>query len=554
MFTDTYKFLSLFRKEDEKVIIALYHDGNEKLKDKNYKSFPIHLEMKMSDLEKPLYNWVGYRGKSKYYINSYNKKHGFGVFFIPNVGGTKNSEINDIRAWFVDIDFAKVKEIYEDPIEAKSKVKELEETEEFLFVNITEEEKTVKGEKVKIYIVRAVYKQEPIKKKKESYRKKNEKLLRDAIIVESFSGFHIYWIAKNASVKNWRKIEEALIELFEADNQVKKEANLLRINDFMHQKYDEAFEVKVVQWSDKTFTEDEFIKNMNLFSVKKQEKGFAKEEVQKKVSFSSELTRSVTVIRKKQESNLVIRPMFPFGKLEEQSFNEALQSVLSEPISEFIHSPELEVGENILCPFHNDHKPSASVYLSKNGQMVFHCNACSIGTRNVIGLYMAHTGKGWRKSVEDLAKLIGIKVVETEFEREQFRKYRDNRQYLEQDLETLVENTAFFINKYGRRSYLRFFNDKAETNVLKESFQYKNHNVFFVSYRAISEEMHKKSMLTVQNTVVLMNTLGFIERVPEQFIPLELKERAEKEREILQNEFRQQGEKGEKESRCCSLN
>jgi hypothetical protein len=546
--TDTYKFLRLFREENETVIIGLMHENKQTNPIINTKGV-THIQMKMEQLQAPVNEWIGYHKKSKIFINTYNKR-GYAVYFVVNSGGTKNEEIDQIRAWFIDADFAKIKEEYSDENRAKARKKELEKAGDFEVLEI----ETVynKDKEILKYILRGLYKQEVIATSRDSFLKKHKKDLRDAVIIETYSGVHGYWLASNGSKENFKKIQRALIKKFGSDKQIVKEAGLMRIAGFDHRKYDDPFPINVLQWSDKKFTEEELTKSLDLKFIK-QDKGFSKEEVQEKVSFSSELTRSVTVIRRKQTSELILKNVVPFGKLEQQTFNEALQNVLKEPLSAFVEDPNMVEGENIKCPFHSDDTPSARVYLSDLGEMVFHCHACTIGTRNIIGLYMAHTGKGWRKSVEDLAKMIGIKVVETEFEREQFQKYRDNRLYLEQDLSTLVPNTAYFIEKYARKFYLRYFNDKAETNVLKEQFQYKNHNVFFISYRAIAKEMGKKSMLTVQNTVILLNTLGFIERVPQEFIPSELKERAEKERKILQQELRQQGEKGEKRADAVRL-
>lgn len=541
MLTDTYKFLKLFREDNETVIVGLRNEAD--------KSGIIHLKMKMNQLKNPLNKWIGYYKKSRIFINTYNKR-GYGVFFIPNLGGTKNEEIKEIRAWFIDVDFAKIKEEFADENRAKQRKNELEKTGGFDYLDI----ETIynKDKSVLKYILRGRYKQEKIKIFKETYIEKYKKDLKDAVLVESYSGFHGYWIAKDGSKENFKKIQRALIKKFNSDNQIVKEAGLIRLPGFDHRKYEYPFPVKVIQWTDKRLTEEELIHSLGLKFIK-QDKGFAKEEIQEAVSYSSELTRSVTVIRKKQISELILKNVMPLGKLENQSFNEALQNVLKKPLTTFIDSPNMVVGENIKCPFHSDETPSASVFTSNTGEILFHCHACTIGTRNVVGLYMAHTGKGWKKSVEDLAKMIGIKVVETEFEREQFQKYRDNRHYLEQDLETLLPNTEHFIGKYGRKMYLRYFNDKGETNVLKEEFQYKKHNVFFVSYRAIAKEMGKKSMLAVQNTVVLLNTLGILERVPEECIPEELKKRAEIERKTLQDELRQQGEKGKKRAEAVRL-
>lgn len=543
---DVYKFLKLFRKEDETIIIGLKHENPKTKKILNTNGV-IHVEMEMKKLNVSLNRWIGWYKKSKIYFGTYNKR-GYGIFFIPNKGGTKNNEIIDIRSWFIDMDFAKIKEEFEEEDQAKKRKMELGKTGDFSSLEM--ETVHTKEDKLK-YILRGLYTQEKISQFKNTFMDKHKKDLVNAVIVESYSGYHAYWIAENASIENFKKIQRALIRKFNSDPQIIKEAGLIRLPGFDHRKYDDSFELNVIQWSNKRFTEEELINSLELGPVQ-QEKGFVKEEIQEPVSYSSELTRSVTVIRKKQKSDLIFKSILPFEKMENLTFNESLERVLKEPLSTFIESPDMHEGD-VCCPFHDDKNPSATIFIADNGEMLFYCHSCTIGTRNVIGLYMAHTGKGWRKSVEDLSKIIGIKVVETEFEREQFQKYRDNRHYLEQDLETLVQNTSHFIGRYGRKLYLRYFNDKAETNVLKEQFQYKNHNVFFISYRAIAKEMGNKNMQSVQNSVVLLNTLGFLERVPEECIPGELKQRAEKERKILQNELRQQGEKGKRRADAVRL-
>ncbi len=549
MTTDTYRFLKLFRQDDEKVILGLLHENKNEEPTAEIWGL-AHLEMEMQHLNAPLGNWIGFYKNRKIFINTYNRRDGHAVFFMPNPGGTKNKEINDIRAWFIDLDFAKIKEEYNEENRAIKRQDELHQTGDFDFLVI--EPDYDKKKDILKYILHGRYTQEKIKQFKESYMKKHRGALQDAVIVDTYAGYHAYWIAKNGSKENFKKIQRALIRKFGSDNQIVKEAGFLRLPGFQHRKYEDPYPVEVIQWSDKSFTEEELMHSLNLNLIE-QQKGFVKKEVDEPISYSSDLTRSVTVIQRKKQSDLIFKNVVPFGKFKNQTFNEALQTVLGEPLTAFIESPDMEIGENISCPFHNDQHPSASVFISKTGEMLFKCHACTIGARNIIGLYMVHTGMGWRNSVKNLAKMIGVKVVETEFEREQFTKYRDNRHFLNQDLETILPNTEHFIGKYGRTSYLRYFNDKAELNVVKEEFQYKGHNVFFISYRAIAKEMGGKNMQSVQNTVVLLNALGFLERVPEEFIPTEMKQRAERERKILQAELRQQGEKGEKRAGAVRL-
>lgn len=547
---DTYKFLRLFREEDESVIIGLLHES-KKVKNTDKFIGVKHFEMPLQQLKKPFTDWMAFGYGSKYFINHHNNQLGKSVYFIVNSGGTKNKDIKDVRAWFIDTDFGKIKEEFADENRAKRRVKELEGTKQFQSLEIETYESKKDGLR---YIVRGLYNQETITIFKNQFLKKYERELKDAILVETYAGYHAYWIAeKGADLSHFKKVQRALIKKFDSDSQIVKEANLMRIPGFFHQKYEDMFLINIVKWSDKKFTEEELVQSLGLELTDRQTKGFAKVEVAEKISYSSELTRTVTMIRSQQKSDMIFRNIVPFGSIEKLTFNDALEKVLEKPLSSFVESPIMEEGTKVHCPFHDDNNPSGVVYRSEMDEEVYHCHGCEVGTRNIIGLYMLHTGKTWRKSVEDLAKMVGIKVIETEFEREQFQKYRDNRMYFEQDFKTMLPHTSKWIDKYGRRLYLRFFNDKAETKVLREEFQYKGQNVFFISYRMIAKEMGNKNMQSVQNTVILLNTLGYIERVPEGDIPKELRIRAEKERKILQDELRQQGDKGQKRADAVRL-
>lgn len=547
---DTYRFLSLFREESETIVLGLLHENPRVENKDNYKGVK-HFHVPLKQLKKPYTDWMTLGYNSKYFINHHNNQLGKGVYFVVNSGGTKNKEIDEIRSWFIDVDFGKVKEEFVDEVKANRRLQELEKTKGFDTLHI-EPYESQKGLR---YIVRGLHNQQVIETSKKVFLSKHKESLKDALIVETYSGFHGYWLSeKGEYVAAFKKVQRALVKKFNSDGQIIKEANLMRIPGFFHQKYPEKFLVNVVQWSTKRFTEEELIESLGLEIQDKQTKGFRKMEVAEKVSYSSDLTRTVTVIqRQRQMSNIVFRNIMPFGSVEKVTFNESVERVLKEPLTSFVESPSMNEGDSVLCPFHDDHTPSGTVYRSDLGETVYYCHSCEVGTRNVIGLYMLHTGKGWRKSVESLSKMIGLKVIETEFEREQFQKYRDNRFFFELDIKLLLPYTSKWIDRYGRRIYLRYFNDKGETKVLKEEFQYKGQNVFFISYRQISKEMDKKNMKSVQNNVILMNTLGFIERVPEGDIPEELRSRAETERKILQSELRKQGEKGERRAEYVRL-
>lgn len=45
--------------------------------------------------------------------------------------------------------------------------------------------------------------------------------LKEALILETYSGFHVYFLMKNASTQRFPKIQEALCRKFSGDKQVK---------------------------------------------------------------------------------------------------------------------------------------------------------------------------------------------------------------------------------------------------------------------------------------------------------------------------------------------
>jgi len=190
---------------------------------------------------------------------------------------------------------------------------------------------------------------------------------------------------------------------------------------------------------------------------------------------------------------------------------------------------------------------------SNRGEEMFYCFACDVGARNIIGLYQLHSRKSQRETVKELAKIIGITIKETAYEKGQIKKYQNNKEYLKEDLNTLFPATSKWINRYQRHLYLSFFNREGEESITSEHHQYKGQNVFFASYRYIAKELKKVNMQSVQNTMILLNLLGFIERVPESEIPKRLKERAEEEKQLLRNVFEEQGEKGKRRAKAVRL-
>ncbi|GAB6537090.1 hypothetical protein bcgnr5378_65350 [Bacillus cereus] len=523
---DTYRFLSLFRKDDEIVTLGLLHENKEV--ENNLKVTMLHLPYKMEKASQSLYKWTAYKNSTRYYVRSYNHKYGKGVFFVVNQGGKKDEEITSVRSWFVDADFAKIERCYNDEKEAQGVLESLKKTGDF-------EEITIHVHNDK-YVIKGTYILDVVAKKKEQFLGRFENELKSALIVETYSGFHIYFLTDSGDVKTFTGVQIALANKFDGDIKCVNLARVMRVPGFIHQKYKTTFEIEVRQWSEKRWDEQELIKTLDLKIGVEQTRGYAVEQEQEEVSHNTKLTRGVNVkVKKKMKSALTFRSPVPAE--DEMTFNEALERVLSEPLSSFVKHPDMHEGDKVLCPFHDDSRASGHVFKSKRGEMLYKCHACEVGTKNIIGLYMAHTNSKYRTTVKNLAAVLGIKIIKNEFELKQQEKYVENRLFLEQDLMNLFPSISHFIDRYGRRGFLRYFNDKGETTVLKEDYAYKEHNVFFVSHRFIKRETNKTSLNTIRKTVFLLNLLGFIERVPEEFIPKDMKKRAEQEKKLLREEI-----------------
>ncbi|MDJ1478673.1 hypothetical protein QBX67_26970 [Bacillus sp. LS15-K4] len=371
-----------------------------------------------------------------------------------------------------------------------------------------------------------------MKKKKDAYLLQHKFDLKDVLLTETYSGFHGIWVIKDGDPTTYKKIQTALARKFGSDTEgITNLAKMLRINNFLHNKYPEKFLVKLIQDTEKVWTQEEIVKKYKLDLVEKQENGYREEEM---LTVSESLTGISTIqkvkkIVKGKALGIEFKKPMPLRNVKtEMSLNDCFQSLKKLPLEMFLEDEMLQEG-NVNCPFHNDNKESASVYVGNNGDYLFHCHACDVGTKNIVSLYRSKTGKGLIKSVKDLARIIGIKIIETEFEKEQMEKYKENRMFLSEDMSVELPNTWGWLVKSDRNRYLDFFNRIGETKFIKDDFQYKDQNVVFLSLNHIKREFGKTSLVTTFRVVQLLCILGFIEKVPLGLVHEDLQKRALKE-------------------------
>src|SRR5690625_3191923 len=325
-FQKTYEFLNLFRDENEPIYICLLHE-NPKVENKSKFTGVHHLKVPLNQLNRPLNQWSLKGYSTRFFVNYHNQQLGKAVYFIPNAGGTKNKEINSVRSWFIDVDFAKIREVFWDGKEAQQRLAQLKATHPHQTFEIEENSKSKK------YIIRGLYNEKKIKQFKKAFLKKHQHHLSDSTIVETYSGFHVYWLAEKATkLADFKALQDLLIHHFKADPQVKKLANLMRVPGFIHQKYDDPFLVKIIQLSKKRFTTKKLKKQLNLKRVR-QTKGYITKTVHEELSFQSELTRPISYKRKVQNSEMVFHQLIASDVKEEMTFQQALKEIVREPLS-----------------------------------------------------------------------------------------------------------------------------------------------------------------------------------------------------------------------------
>lgn len=96
--------------------------------------------------------------------------------------------------------------------------------------------------------------------KPEQMVKIDKLVMKPSKIIESKRGYHIYWVAANATAENFRKIQEGIIHRVGSDPAIKDPARLMRSPGYFHMKNkDEPFFIKTVFQSEDKYSEKEML-------------------------------------------------------------------------------------------------------------------------------------------------------------------------------------------------------------------------------------------------------------------------------------------------------
>ena len=97
--------------------------------------------------------------------------------------------------------------------------------------------------------------------KEEQFQKIIDSPLVPSFVVESEKSYHVYFLAEDGTIENFRTIQKGLIHHFQSDPAIHDITRVMRLPGFNHWKKDEPFMVKVVVNNPCKYTEKEMLEN-----------------------------------------------------------------------------------------------------------------------------------------------------------------------------------------------------------------------------------------------------------------------------------------------------
>lgn len=161
--------------------------------------------------------------------------------------------------------------------------------------------------------------------------------IEPSLTIESKSGYHFYFFAKDATVENYASIERGLVECIGGDDHAMDITRVLRVPGYYHCKDpNNKFMIKEIQRSNKIYTEKEMLNN------------------------------------------------FPCSKRKEITSKRNLALIVSIYFLIEYYNIELSAGNKYKCPVWEHSNPAFTIYPESNS---WHCFGCNKGG-SVIDLIM----------------------------------------------------------------------------------------------------------------------------------------------------------------------
>ena len=467
-----FEFLSLFKKENEKVYFRLIQE--EKHIAKNFDCL-LTLD---EELEYPLMQKM---------IQKYQRQ-GYGVYFVVNSGGQKTDSIKRVNAHFIDMDFGKVPKIINGELFKDSKGK----------------------------IVYEYRNKEEIEEYKIAFLKKleNFKLIPNAI-VETKNGFHVYWLLgpdKPESLDVFTPLQEKLIDYFSAfeerkehaDSSVKDINRVLRLINYKHLKNPkDPFTIKCIYLNTEIkYTQHDIASAIgcNIIELINDAKS---------LELKPAATRAKTSNLQKGNHKVHSTPVLQYEDLIPFLKQQDLISYLG---------IDAKSNANFKCIFHNDNNPSA-VIKNSGGYYKYFCNSPTCICHNtgkgmdIIDIVKIRENCDTSTAIRELIEYFHIKLEDSTWISEQNKKFENNIMLLSQLDKRKDEFPS--LNRIIRFGYPLLLDilEIGKENIVNRFFNTNGESIFFFSNRYLAGKRNK-SVVNTNKYINLFCTLGLLNKIP----------------------------------------
>jgi hypothetical protein len=410
-------------------------------------------------------------------LQQFNEQN-YEIYFVPNTGGFKDSEITKFNCCFIDLDCGR---------DDHGNYLSLDEVKEY------------KDNKIQALL---------------------KSTFKPSWIIETRNGLHAYWILNDEANKDqFSECEHRLISYYDADKKVKNPARLMRVPNFYWCKdIKNKFMVKVIEENDSSFNIGDLLESLPKVSVDKK----CVNERKKYDNYSLSLSRNPATatggnihLIKQQDISSLQAILKPTG-VKVNSHEEFYDYIKKQDLNEFLGLCESKIN----CLFHNDENPSAGVVINEeNDHNIYNC----MSDKCDVSLTIIQVVERIIKSPRVNALRFLRKVYKVEYEENEWKKSKkdileeNQRLILGSEITSVYPEVDKMISKYA--SHLCTLNTIAIQHLQTENFTDKNDNpIFFSSVRYLSHccGIDKRRM---SNILSLFTYLGLIRKVPESEIP-----------------------------------
>jgi len=416
------------------------------------------------------------------------------IYFIPNTGGTKNSQITQINSSFIDWDAGRNSQGNYFPIEIVAQKKQ-----EFL-------------QQIDIFPYRPTY------------------------VIETRNGYHVYWfLYPGTTPEQFIIIQKELIKQLNSDPVIHNPARVMRLPGYYACKSGQysPFFVNIIEHNNVKYPVDIFISHFSLsLSLQKNNDNSQIVPTSQLPTESTISAHNNTYIKKNKEyTRSIIMGTKPQTSDNEKeiilkTMDEVIDYICRQNIAEYLkldnyRNISSEGSLSVSCPCHNDTIPSASIYYHEDYcYLKCHSSNCKFGSGTLVKVVEMKNGITEGDAVIKLMEYYNLQIDDS-WMKEEENKYIENIKIISQckQWKELYPDLYRCINriKADLSSKILLAKDKIQLRTSKGK------SLFFCSLREFERVYRQKTYLENQNRqnerVDRYCLLGLMEKIDENEIP-----------------------------------